>query len=233
MFLIIFILGEIILIILIVYQMELKRRVLFSTLYTLSINTIPEEETDYLFDSSSDEIELNNISSESNFETGSNDSTSNLSSEVKTEENFISEKSKLDLDLDLISQYNAPSCNSSNLIKTLTDTGIQTQLSDFEKVIHSDLKADIRTKADLLEFGTKQNILPDSKFLIDKAVQTKPELQIDLSSTSFDIEKELTSKSILDFLPQNIDPLLLEAYLPVPELTKTYEFLAYANGCFW
>jgi hypothetical protein len=27
--------------------------------------------------------------------------------------------------------------------------------------------------------------------------------------------------------------LLLEAYLPVPELTKTYEFLAYANGCFW
>jgi hypothetical protein len=67
----------------------------------------------------------------------------------------------------------------------------------------------------------------DSQTLInklDQGVQTKPELHIDLSSTSFDIEKELTSESLLKVLPHDMDPLLLEAYLPVPELIKLMNF---------
>jgi hypothetical protein len=136
----------------------------------------------------------------------------------------------LDLNLDLISQNEAPSSNSIEAISDSRDIGIQTQLSDFERVVYYDLKFDIRTKADLLEFGTEPNILVDSKELVSKGVQTRPELFIDLSFTSFEVEKELTSKSILDVLPQQIDPLLLEAYLPVPDLANIYFGLACASG---
>jgi hypothetical protein len=55
------------------------------------------------------------------------------------------------------------------------------------------------------------NILPDSRELIDTGVQTKPELFIDLSSTSFDVEKDITSKSILDVLPQNMEPVIIRS----------------------
>jgi hypothetical protein len=60
------------------------------------------------------------------------------------------------------------------------DEGTQTILSNFYKednIVNPDLKI----SADLLEFGTGINIFPDSKELIDKAVQTKPDMHIDLS----------------------------------------------------
>jgi hypothetical protein len=60
------------------------------------------------------------------------------------------------------------------------DEGTQTILSNFYKednIVNPDLKI----SADLLEFGTGINILPDSKELIDKAVQTKPDMHIYLS----------------------------------------------------
>lgn len=43
----IYILFSILFLFLLIYQIELKRRVLFSTLLTLSVNTIPEDETEY------------------------------------------------------------------------------------------------------------------------------------------------------------------------------------------
>lgn len=61
--LILFILTQVIWISMIIYQVGQKRRILFSTLLTLSVNTIAEEETDYIFDSSSDDTDiiLNNV----------------------------------------------------------------------------------------------------------------------------------------------------------------------------
>jgi len=228
-FLILFILGEVILISLIVYQIELKRRVLFSTLLTLSVNTIPEEETDYIFNSSSDEIEddLSQIS----FNSISEDKINNYSANQE-EKFFISNDSKLNLRLDLMSSNEAPSSDSSILVEAVKNIGVQTQLSDFEKVVYSNIAEDIRAKADLLEFGTEPNISVESRELLSKGVQTKPDLHIDLSSTSFDIGKDITAKSILDILPQHVDPLMLEAYLPAPELIMTGYSLAFAHGCY-
>ena len=145
------------------------------------------------------------------------------------EENlFISNESKINLRLDLVSSNEAPSSDSSILVEAAKDIGVQTQLSEFEKVIYSD----IRAKADLLEFGTEIKNLPDSRELIEKGVQTKPELHIDLSTTSLEISKDITAKSILDILPQHIDPLMLEAYIPAPELIMTGYSLAFAHGCY-
>lgn len=221
---VIFILWEIIIISLFINQIELKRKVLFySSVFTLSVNTIPENETDYLFDSSSDEMieEIDNLSSENN----------HISQENSPEEILISNKSKIDLRLDVASDniINETSKDvDSNLIEVV-DIGIQTQLSDFEKVIHSKIEKDIRAKADLLEFGTEQNI--DSRELISKAVQTKPDLHIDLSSIPSNIDKEITANSVLNNIPLELmDPLLLEAYLPVPDLINVGYYLAFANG---
>lgn len=72
----------------------------------------------------------------------------------------------------------------------------------------------------------------DSSELVSKGLQTKPNLHLDLSSTSFDIEKDLTARSILDILPQDIDPLLLEAYIPSPDFAMTGYALALYHGCF-
>lgn len=127
-FLILLILGEVILIYLIVSQIELKRRVLFSTLLTLSVNTIPEEEIDYIFNSSSEEMEdeISQFYSETNSDDSINKSTTNQ------EENFfISNNSKIDLRLDLVSSNEAPSSDSSILVGAAKDIGVKTQLSYF------------------------------------------------------------------------------------------------------
>jgi hypothetical protein len=220
MFLIIYILFSILLLFIFIYQIELKRSVLFSSLLTLSVNTIPEDETEYLFESSSDELE-----SESSISL-----TENSASD--TENIILSDKSKINLRLLLISNKEAPTQNLNSSI-LVEEIGLQTQLSEFEKVIYSNIEKDIRAKADLIEFGTESNIHVDSRELVSKGVQTKPDLQIDLSSTSMDIQKDITTNSILDVLPQDIDPLLIEAYIPAPEISDIYLGLALSNGCFF
>jgi hypothetical protein len=86
---------------------------------------------------------------------------------------------------------------------------------------------DAFTSVDLLDKSTQTLINKldqgvqtiDSQTLInklDKGVQTKPDLHIDLSSTS-----------ILEILPKDIDPLLLETYIPIPDLYNLSN-LAYA-----
>jgi len=155
-----YILYIILIISLVLYQMELKRRVLFSSLLALSVNTIPEEEIDHMFDSSSEsnlEEDISELSSESNL----NIVTSDYSSEIKIERCFISKNSELDLNLDLNSRNNATSSTSVQTTLNTTDIGVQTQSSDFEKVITSKLNEDFRSKADLLEFGSEFNIIPD------------------------------------------------------------------------
>lgn len=201
------------------YQIEQNRKMLFSILLALSVNTIPEEEIDYILDSSSDEISVNIPS---------------VLSDTSSEEFIISDESKINLNLDLVSNNKTWSSKGVQNLPDTVDTGIQTQSSNFERVVTANLNSDLRTKADLLEFGTEiNNILPDKKELINKAVQTKPDLHIDLSSTSFDVTKEVTAKSVLDVLPHNIDPLLLEAYIVDHNLVDTYHALSMINGCIW
>lgn len=64
----------------------------------------------------------------------------------------------------MVSNNKITSSIGINTISDTVDTGIQTQSSNFEKVIIANLNSDLRTKADLLKFGKDiNNILPDSK----------------------------------------------------------------------
>jgi hypothetical protein len=78
-----------------IYKFELKNRlVLFSSLLHLSVNTIPEDAEDYLFESSSDEM-VNEKS-----EISISDSSSNNGEAAN--KFLLTKKSMLDLRLDLI-----------------------------------------------------------------------------------------------------------------------------------
>lgn len=88
----------------------------------------------------------------------------------------------MDLNLDLVSDNKDASSVSVQTISDNKDIGIQTHLSDFEKVVQANLSGDLRARADLLEFGSDLNLSIDSRELIEKAVQTKPDMEIDLNS---------------------------------------------------
>ena len=82
LFLIFSIVLKIILVILFIYQLKTKKQIISAYLFTFSLNTIPEDQTDYLFESSSNE-------------------TSSISSE-KSENILLSDQAKQDLNLDIL-----------------------------------------------------------------------------------------------------------------------------------
>lgn len=195
------------------YQIELKRRFLFSTLLCLSVNTIPEEETDYLFESSSEEMADEKLNLPS--ETKSGDGIA--SQDGESVKGFImSKKSLLDLRLDLIQDGEASSVNSSN----------------FNEVIEPSVEnRNVDPVIDQTNILVNENrILPDATEVIEKGLKIKPNMHIDLSSVSFDVESStITSRSILDVLPADFDPTILEAYIPFPELMTLSDFAATAS----
>lgn len=94
-----------------------------------------------------------------------------------------------------------------------SDVNVQTQLSVYEKVIYANLETNLKNKADLLEFGLENTIPTNSKELIEKAVQTKPDLHIDLSDFKNCIDKEQYMINYIFHVNPNKykwDPLMLE-----------------------
>jgi hypothetical protein len=122
--------------------------------------------------------------------------------------------------------------NSVQAIPELKDTGVQTLLSSFNQGLETIISnSDLRINADILEFGfgdtqassiireLTDKSLQTSVELINKGVQTKPNMTIDLSSikapeidlTLLEFERVLET---IDFA----DLAILEAYVPFPEL---------------
>ena len=177
---------------------------LFSSLLALSVNTIPEEEIDYIFDSSSDEEITINLPS-------SSESASEKGAEDNPSEGFIIDP---ELDLDLVLSNKTSLGVQANV--STKEVGAQTQLSEYAKVIYGNLDANLKSKADLLEFGLENANPINSKELVEKAVQTKPNFHIDLSSIP--IKEEFTVQSIFRQWPKNMDPLMMEIKNPNSDL---------------
>lgn len=199
---IILILIWFILIFLFAYQIELKRRFLFSILPCLSVATIPEEEVDYTFDSSSEKVE--DIKSEAS----ENNTSYSSSQDGDLVEGFtISKKSKslFDIRLDLISNNNSSSAGSSNEVIESTINNIT------DKEIGEVVKTNVSVNG----------ILPTSTEVIEKGLKIKPNLHLDLSSITLSVDKdenEIVYNSISDILPKDFDASILEAFIPFPEL---------------
>jgi hypothetical protein len=117
-----------------IYKFELKNRlVLFSSLLHLSVNTIPEDAEDYLFESSSDEM-VNEKS-----EISISDSSSNNGEAA--DKFLLTKKSMLDLRLDLTPDNKISSTNSSALNEKIIDTrNAATQTENSIEVIDKGLK---------------------------------------------------------------------------------------------
>lgn len=96
--------------------------------------------------------------------------------------------------MDLISEDNSPKENdpieTKNIEVQTKDIGVQIENSEIENSIE----------------------------VIEKGLKVKPNMHIDLTNISYEINNnEITSNSILDSLPENFDPLLIENYIPFPD----------------